>query len=122
MTDKIDAIFNDIDFSLNNYSGTAEGLIKQVKSDIQDLNVSIEAENNKISAELKKYQQKTSGGNKNKTFLAPSELRDTYKRIKISGGSKQDTNNMIYTIEKMQKMGINRNFFPNLLQTLKAHR
>ena len=124
MTDKIDAILNDINDSLNDYSGAAEGFAKQIKTDIEQLNKSITSENNKIDNALSSFKPVDSipvaGGNNKKEFLAPTQLRDTYKRIKMSGGSKQDINNMIYTIEKMQRMGINRNFFPSLLQILKA--
>jgi len=124
MTDKINSIFEDINSSLNEYSGTAEGFATQIKTDIQELNKSITNENEKINKELGKYRPieiiPSAGGNNKKEFLAPTQLRDTYKRIKMTGGSKKEINNMIYTIEKMQRMGINRNFFSSLLQILKA--
>lgn len=126
MTDKIDAIFNEINSSLNDYSESAEVFAKQIKTDINILNKDIINENNKIDNALSSFKPVDSipvaGGNIKKEFLAPTQLRDTYKRIKMSGGSKQDINNMIYTIEKMQRMGINRNFFPSLLQKLKANK
>jgi hypothetical protein len=124
MTDKIDTLFSNIDDSLNEYSSTAQDFAKKINVDIQQLNNTITTENVKINEELKKYKPvevfPVAGGNNIKTFLAPIQLRDTYKRIKMTGGSRQDINNMIYTIEKMQRMGINRDFFPVLLQRLKV--
>jgi hypothetical protein len=122
MTDKIDTLFQEINTSLNDYSSTSETLIKNIKSDIEVLDKSITSENNKIDSNIQQFRpiQPTipvSGGNN--TFLSPSQLQSTYKKIKMSGGSKQDIINMIYTIEKMKNMGIHRDFFPKLLHALK---
>lgn len=134
MTDKIDTLFQEINTSLDDYSSTSEGFIKNIKSDIEVLNKSIISENEKIDKELPTLSELTKfkpiqteipvpGGSRSKnTFLSPSELQSTYKKIKMTGGSKSDINNMIYTIEKMQNIGINRDFFPKLLQVLKNYK
>lgn len=111
MTDKVDSLFKDILSEIDVYSFNAEGFVDNIKKDIDDLNKSIETESSKID----KFKI---GG---KVFLAPNQFRDTYRNIKLTGGSKQDINNMIYTIEKMQKYGIHRDFFPKLLQILKKN-
>jgi len=100
--------------TLNEFSSNALGYIFETNKGINDLNETIIKKNDELEKIL------TTGGNK-KTFLTPSELQSTYKKIKMTGGSKSDINNMIYTIEKMQNMGIHRDFFPKLLQALKAH-
>lgn len=126
MTDKIDTLFSDINTILNDYSGNAEKYIAELNTGIQQLDSSIQAKNTQIDESLTKFKPietiPVAGGNNKKNFLHPTAFRDTYHRIKMNGGSKDDIRNMIYTIEKMQRSGINRDFFPKLLTALKARR
>jgi hypothetical protein len=126
MTDKINTIFGEFD-KIDNVLSTSSTINNSIKSIITNINSNINKENTKIDDSLRQFRPiegviPVAGGNYNKTFLNPTALRDTYLRIKMTGGSKDDVRNMIYTIEKMQNSGINRDFFPKLLTALKARR